>query len=483
MAVPPAAPAADPLTPTAHEALARARWRALVAGGRPVVPDDVVDGLLRSRPCLGVWLLADAGVNLNSWIDRLGDVPPLPTSLGTLAQPGPAAETQELLNAAAHHAQQLGHAHLGTEHLVLALSRQQSMHDHLRTAIERTTGGWVHPSVTNEAPPPESPWAPEAGTSWLHQAAGRLSALDIGGALEAVDRDAALADRLGSPYRAAHAVATRAGVLVGRDLSEQTWDSVVTCIDDVEAVHADARTAALLAGAELRAGRADLSGAVALVDDAATVCRRPSQQTSVQATRALLGGLAGDLVAAVAALEAQVAAAVGTEAEWWTRSVLLVICELEMFAGRGGAVADRMAQMGVDHRDRTASATERAVMARALASLGDRRSSATLASLHERLPRSSEAWVDATLGLASLATGADPRRARALADQAVAAATAAERHVVALDARLSRADILAETHQPGEADAERLAVGTEAGELGLGLLAERAARERTTTED
>ena len=144
--------------------LTAAQEEAERAGHGEIRPEHLVIGVLRQPESLGARALRSLGVDLVGLLDKLWQPPSGLVAARTL----PTAATKRVIDAAMAEANRMGHRVVGTKHLVLGLTMEESAArsalaergvtvERLRPAVERLWTEHQPQQRADPAPEPEMP--------------------------------------------------------------------------------------------------------------------------------------------------------------------------------------------------------------------------------------------------------------------------------------------------------------------------------------
>ncbi len=168
----------------AKQVLTAAQEEAERAGHGEIRPEHLVIGVLRQPESLGARALRSLGVDLVGVLDKLWQ----PPSGLVAARTSPTAATKRVIDAAVAEADRMGHRLVGTEHLVLGLTMEESAArsalaergvtvERLRPAVERLWTEQQPEQRADPAPEPELP-PPSVIVGALLERARSLAAMD-----------------------------------------------------------------------------------------------------------------------------------------------------------------------------------------------------------------------------------------------------------------------------------------------------------------
>ncbi len=109
-------------TPHAIAALKFAQHEALERGKSHIGPEHILLGLLHERECVAAHVLSELGVEFESARLRVGRIAPAPE--GTPDNPYYTPSAKRVMQFSVEEAKQLDHDFIGTEHILLALTRE-----------------------------------------------------------------------------------------------------------------------------------------------------------------------------------------------------------------------------------------------------------------------------------------------------------------------------------------------------------------------
>ena len=109
-------------TPHAIAALKFAQHEALERGKSHIGPEHILLGLLNERECVAAHVLSELGVEFESARLRVGRIAPAPE--GTPDNPYYTPSAKRVMQFSVEEAHHLEHDYIGTEHILLALTRE-----------------------------------------------------------------------------------------------------------------------------------------------------------------------------------------------------------------------------------------------------------------------------------------------------------------------------------------------------------------------
>jgi ATP-dependent Clp protease ATP-binding subunit ClpC len=167
-------------TEHARRALFFARYEASELGDLEIKAEHLLLGLARSKPSTGARLLTGRGISLEDIRREIEKRSALREKVSTSVEIPFNAETKRILQYGAEEANRLAHAHIGTEHLLLGILREEES-ETARILIERglslTDAREAAASLAMDRPRAAHPTEPSALIAGLNSLLERLRAL------------------------------------------------------------------------------------------------------------------------------------------------------------------------------------------------------------------------------------------------------------------------------------------------------------------